>query len=258
MGSDVRGFAIGARVAGMVQGACAEYVCLKAALAISLPASMNWTLAAAMPVSYLTAHDALVTIGGLAPGGTIMIHAVSSGVGIAALQLARLRGAALIIGTSSSPEKLERLRALGLDVGLSDSSKGFATQVLQYTDARGVDVVVDNIGGMSLNQTMTCTAIGGCVVNVGRLGGIQAEVDLNLHAFRRLRLVGATFRSRSLEEHARVVTDFLADHGRQLADGTLAPVIDSTYSFDDLPEAIARSSQRSKFGKIVLEARASR
>ena len=104
-----------------------------------------------------------------------------------------------------------------------------------------------------LNETMRCTALGGAIVNVGRLGGIKAEIDLNLHAVRRIRLVGATFRTRSLQEHADVVRKFLTDHGQALADGSLAPLIDSVFPFADLPAAIQRSMQRGQLGKIVIE-----
>ena len=124
---------------------------------------------------------------------------------------------------------------------------------MQETGDNGVDVVLDNIGGVLLNETMRCTALGGAIVNVGRFGGIKAEIDLNLHAARRIRLLGATFRSRSLEEHAAIVRKFLADHGQALADGSLAPLIDSVFAFADLPAAVQRSMQRGRLGKIVIE-----
>jgi NADPH2:quinone reductase len=252
-GAGVEGYAGGERVAAMVQGGCAEFVRVHARLAIPVPDGMNWSTAAALPVSYLTAHNALMTLGQLPAGGRLLIHAVTSGVGLAALQLAALHRTALVIGSSSSAEKLERLRALGLHLGLVDPYAGFADRVLQQTGDNGVDVVLDNIGGRLLNETMQCTALGGAIVNVGRFGGIKAEIDLNLHAARRIRLLGATFRTRSLDEHADVVRRFLDDHRQDLADGSLAPLIDSVFSFDDLPSAILRSMQREQLGKIVVE-----
>jgi NADPH2:quinone reductase len=253
VGEGVTGYHGGERIAAMVQGGCAEFVRVNAALAMPLPDNMSWAAAAALPVSYLTAHNALFALGQLPPGGSVLIHAVTSGVGIAALQIAALHRAALIAGSSSSAEKLERLRSLGLHLGLVDPYNGFAEAVLERTGQKGVDVVVDHIGGVLLNQTMSCTAIGGAIVNVGRFGGIKAEIDLNLHAARRLRLIGATFRSRSLDEHAAVVRAFLADHGAALADGSLAPTVDSVFPFDDLPAAVARSMNREQLGKIVIE-----
>ena len=253
IGPGVTGYAGGERVAAMVQGGCAEFVRVNAALAMPIPGSMSWSSAAALPVSYLTAHNALFALGQLPGGGSLLIHAVTSGVGIAALQIATLHRVALIAGSSSSAEKLERLRSLGLHLGLADPYKGFADSVLERTEQKGVDVVVDHIGGVLLNQTMSCTALGGAIVNVGRFGGVKAEIDLNMHAARRLRLIGATFRTRSLEEHTAVVQAFLADHSAALADGSLAPVVDSVFPFDDLPAAIARSMNREQLGKIVIE-----
>lgn len=252
-GPGVAGYRGGERVAAMVQGGCAEFVRFNAALAIPIPDGMNWAQAAALPVSYLTAHNALFALGQLPAGGRLLIHAVTSGVGLAALQLAGLHGAALIAGSSSSPEKLERLRGMGLHLALADPYNGFAERVRERTGEKGVDVVVDQIGGVLLNQTMSCTAVGGAIVNVGRLGGVKAEIDLNMHAARRIRLIGATFRTRSLDEHAGVVQAFLADHGEGLADGSLAPLIDSVFPFDDLPAAMARSMNRGQLGKIVIE-----
>lgn len=252
-GAGVTGYRGGERVAAMVQGGCAEFVRLNAALAMPVPDNMTWVQAAAMPVSYLTAHNALFALGQLPPAGSLLIHAVTSGVGIAALQLAVLHRAALIAGTSMSSAKLERLKAMGLHLGLVDPYAGFADRVLKETGDNGVDVVLDNIGGSLLNDTMRCTALGGAIVNVGRFGGIKAEIDLNLHAARRIRLLGATFRTRSLDQHAEVVRKFLADHGRALADGSLAPLIDSVFPFEDLPAAVRRSQQREQLGKIAIE-----
>jgi NADPH2:quinone reductase len=253
VGPDVADYKGGERVAAMVQGGCAEYVRVNAALAMAVPSDMTWAQAAALPVSYLTAHNALLALGQLPFSGKVLVHAVTSGVGIAALQLAVLHRASAIIGTSMSSAKLEKLRALGLNCGIADPYAGFADKVLQETGGKGVDVVVDHIGGVILNETMRCTALGGSIVNVGRFGGIKAEIDLNLHAARRIRFLGATFRSRSLEQHAAIVRSFMSDHGRALADGSLAPVIDSVFPFQELPAAVERSMQRAQLGKIVIE-----
>ena len=253
VGAGASGFCEEEHVTAMVQGGCAEYVRVKAALAIRVPPGMSWAAAAAIPVSYLTAHNALVTLGRLAPGGSVLIHAATSGVGLAALQLAALRAAAAIIGTTTSESKLERLRNLGATLCLTDPYRGFHDADLEHTGGRGVDVVIDNIGGSPLNDIMRCTALGGAIVNVGRLGGTEARLDLNLHALRHIRLLGATFRTRTLDERAQVVRDFLADHAAALANGSLAPVVDSVFAFDQLPAAMQRSVQREQFGKIVLE-----
>lgn len=253
IGPGVKGYSGGERIAAMVQGGCAEFATVHAVLALPVPEGMNWSTAAALPVSYLTAHNALTTLGQLPAAGRLLIHAVTSGVGLAALQLAVLHRARLIIGSSSSADKLERLRGMGLHIGLVDPYAGFADHVLRQTDDEGVDLVIDHIGGVLLNETMSCTALGGTIVNVGRFGGIKAEIDLNVHAARRIRLLGATFRTRSLDEHADVVRAFLSDHGTALADGSLAPLTDSVFPFDELPAAVQRSMQRGQLGKIVIE-----
>lgn len=252
LGEGVDGFVPGDRVAAMVQGGAAEFVCVKAPLALRLPEGMDWAVAASLPVSYLTAHNALVALGGLAPGGSVLIHAVTSGVGLAVLQLAVLRGAAAIVGSSMSPAKLERLASSGLTLALADPYAGFEQRVLAHTDGRGVDVVVDLIGGSVLNETMRSTALGGRIVNVGRFGGTQATVDLNLHAVRRIQLLGATFRTRSLEEHGAIVRAFLDDYAADLADGRLAPMMDQVFGFDELPAAVQRCVERRQFGKVAL------
>jgi len=241
----------GERVMAMVQGGCAEYVCAHESLLMSVPPDMAWADAAAVPVSYLTAHDALVTNGRFAAGHSLLIQGVTTGVGLAALQLARLHGASLIVGTSRSESKLERARALGLDLGLG-SATGVADAVLAATAGRGADVVLDHLGARALNETLRATAVGGRVINVGRYAGTRGEIDLELLALRRIALIGVTFRTRSLEEHADVVRRFLERHAADLASGRLRPVVDSVTGFDQLPVAMERASRGEHFGKLVL------
>lgn len=256
LGEGVTDRRIGERVMAMVQGGAAETVRVHAALTMPVPQAMAWTSAAALPVSYLTAHDALIGQGRLQNGGNVLIHAVSSGVGIAALQIARLRGARFIAGSSGSAEKLDRLarpaRPDGLDLALLDPYAGFADRLLEATAGHGADVVIDHIGGRILDETIRATALGGRVIDVGRFGGTRAEIDLDQLAVRRVSLIGVTFRTRTLAEHRAVIDAFLTDHADDLAQGRLAPVIDGVFAFDALPEAMARSASRAQFGKIVL------
>jgi NADPH:quinone reductase-like Zn-dependent oxidoreductase len=240
----------GARVMAMVHAGCAEYAVAHEDLLMAVPAHLSWTEAAAMPVAFLTAHDALVTQGGLRKGGTLLIQGVTTGVGLAALRLARLRGAALIAGTSRSPEKLERCKPLGLDVGMTAN---VAETVLAHTEGRGVDLVLDHLGARVLQETLGATAIGGRVVNIGRYAGTRGEIDLETLALRRIALIGVTFRTRSLAEHAAVVAAFLRDHGGDLESGALRPVLDRVYPFAELPQAIERANRGEQFGKLVLE-----
>lgn len=252
LGGAVRDVKPGERVMAMVQGGCAEYACAKRALLMPIPVGMSWTQAAAIPVSFLTAHDALVTQAHFPPCGSVLVQGVTTGVGLAAVQLARQHGARLIAGSSRSQEKLERTRALGLQLALLQGDTGIADAVLAATDGRGVDVVLDHLGGRMLHETLRSTAVGGRIVNVGRFAGTRGEIDLELLALRRISLIGVTFRTRSLEEHAAIVARFLAQHRGDLESGALQPVVDRVFDFASLPAAIERASRGEQFGKLVL------
>jgi NADPH:quinone reductase-like Zn-dependent oxidoreductase len=251
LGEGVRGRSTGERVMAMVQGGCAEYVCVHASLVMSVPPAMKGSDAAAIPVSFLTAHDALVTRARFAPGDAVLVQGATTGVGLAAVQLARVHGASLVAGTSRSPEKLERARALGLQLAIG--SDAVAEAVLAATGGRGADVVLDHLGARVLNETLRATALGGRVVNIGRYAGTRGEIDLELLALRRISLIGVTFRTRSLEEHAAIVAEFMRQHAADLEAARLRPVIDRVIPFDELPVAMERAASGLQFGKLVLE-----
>jgi NADPH:quinone reductase-like Zn-dependent oxidoreductase len=227
----------------MVQGGCAELACVHRSLLMPVPPGMTWTDAAAIPVSFLTAHDALVTNGRLPKGGTLLINGVTTAVGLATIQIARVRGASLIAGTSGSADKLERTRALGVELPLLEPGAALAQKVLDATAGRGVDVVVDHLGGKVLNETLAATAIGGRVVNVGRFAGTHGDINLELLALRRISLIGVTFRTRTLGEHTAVIDAFMREHAADLH---------RVFGFDELPVAIERARRREQFGKLVL------
>ncbi len=252
IGEAVPGYRKGDRVMAMVHAGCAEYVCAHQALLLPIPSGMSWIDAAAVSVSFLTAYDALITNGRFRKGQSLLILGVTTGVGLAAVQLARLHGASLIAGTSRSPEKLERARSLGLQLGLA-STTGLADAILNATGGRGADVVLDHLGARVLDETLRATAIGGRVVNIGRYAGTRGEIDLELLALRRISLIGVTFRTRSLTEHAAVVSSFALQHAADLASGVLHPVVAGVFGFSDLPAAIERATRGEQFGKLVLE-----
>ena len=242
----------GRRVMAMVHAGCAEYAVAHESLLMPLPDSMSWIDAAAIPVAFVTAHDALATQGRFAEGQALLIQGATTGVGLAAAQLGKLHGASLIAGTSRSAEKLGRMRVLGLTHPIL-SGEGVADAVLAATGGRGADVVLDHLGARALKETLRATAIGGRVVNIGRYAGTRGEIDLEVLALRRISLIGVTFRTRSLEEHAAVVKAFMDRHAKDLASGALKPVIDSVLPFSELPQAIARAERGEQFGKLVLE-----
>jgi NADPH2:quinone reductase len=242
----------GRRVMAMVHAGCAEYTVAHESLLMPIPASMSWTDAAAIPVAFCTAHDALVTQGRFAAGQALLVQGVTTGVGLSVIQLARVHGAALVAGTSRSRTKLERARPFGMTLGIV-YGEGMADEMLDATGDRGADVVIDHLGARALRETLRATAIGGRVVNVGRYAGTRGEIDLETLALRRIHLIGVTFRTRSLKEHAAVVRAFMDQHANDLESGMLKPVIDSVLPFDQLPHAIARAERGEQFGKLVLE-----
>src|SRR5260370_19199696 len=161
---------------------------------------MSFEAAATLPVSLMTLHNALVTAGRLRPGESVMIQGASSGVGLMGLQIAKLMGAKLVIGSSTNDARRARLKEFGADVAVDTRDAAWPDAVLTATDGKGVDLVVDMLSGPVVAQTMKATAILGRIINVGRLAGMKAEFDVNLHAMRRIDYIGVTFRTRTLEE----------------------------------------------------------
>jgi len=251
-GSQVQGFRPGDRVMGMTQAAYAEFCCIDHRVALRVPAGLEWAEAAAVPVNFMTARDALVTNGELQPGESVLVQAASSGVGIAAVQVARALGAGLVMGTSTSPAKLERLAGLGLQTGIYSPGQDFAQAVLDATGGRGADVIIGNIGGPTLPGDIRCAAVRGRIVNVGRLGGRTGEIDLDEHARKRLRLLGVTFRTRTVEEHAEVARRAALALLPLLEARTIRPVIDSVYPLEQAAAAQDHLQSGRHFGKVVI------
>jgi NADPH2:quinone reductase len=252
MGADVVGFSIGDRVMATCTGGYAEFVAVDHRLAMPVPAKMIWTEAATIPVSYMTEHNALITNAGLQSGESVLVHAASSGVGIAAIQIAKLFGAKPVIGTGSVPAKFEVLRSLGMDLGINHRTEKLADTVLAATGGRGVDVIIDHIGGPVLDENLRCMALRGRLVSVGRLAGITGELNLDLMALKRLHLIGVTFRTRTLDERIAIARACVADVLPALTDGRLRPLIDRVFPLDQALEAQAYMTTNAQLGKIVL------
>jgi NADPH:quinone reductase len=252
MGSNVRGFAPGDRIMGLCPGAYAEFVAIDHRMAIPAPSRLNWEEAATLPIPCMTEHNALITSAGLKPGETVLVTAASSGVGVAAIQIAKLFGAGKVIGTASSPEKLAPLRSLGMDVGINYRAENVADAVLAATGGSGADVVIDHVGGTWLKETLRCMAVKGRLVNVGRLGQSTGELDLELMALKRLHLIGVSNRSRTLEERIAIVQGVIEDLLPALSDGRLRPVLDRVFPLDQASEALSYLASNSHVGRIVL------
>lgn len=250
-GPGVTRVAVGERVMCRCTGSHAEYVVVDQRAAMPVPAGMSWTEAASIPNVFVTAHDALTASADLKPGESVLVNAASSGVGIAALQVARVMGAGPIIGTSSSPAKLDRLHGIGMDVGIL-TSEPLADAVRAATAGKGVDVVIDSVGGTVLDATLRAMVYKGRMVQVGRLGASTSEIDLDFLARWRLRLIGTSFRQRNAEETLAASEAFVAAMLPAFADGRLQPVVDRVFPFDDLPAAHAYMESNAQVGKIVV------
>jgi NADPH:quinone reductase len=250
VGPGVSDLATGDRVFGLAGGGTyAEQIVVPARTAVKMPARMAFSDAAAIPEAFITAWDAVVTQAGLQGGETLLIHAVGSGVGTAAVQIAKALGVRSI-GTARSAEKLDRARALGLDVGLAVADGRFAREVAA---AGAPDVILELVGGPYLAEDLQCAALRGRIVLVGLLAGARAELDLGLVLRRRLRIMGTVLRARPLEEKIAAV-QILARHLVPLLErGLLQPVIDRVLPLAAAAEAHARMASNQGFGKIVLE-----
>lgn len=253
LGPDVTSsIAIGDRVFGIVSGGGqAEYVLTHERMAVPIPPGLDFAAAAAVPEAFITAHDALTTQGRLDPGGRVLIHAVGSGVGTAAVQIAHAMGCT-VFGTSRTPEKLQRASELGLDQSIDTSVESFADVVQTKTDGAGVDVLIDLLGGSSLSGNLAALAIRGRLVLVGLLGGREAPLDMNLMLRKRLTIIGTTLRARPLEEKIAATRRFADQVVPWLARGLVRPVVDSVHRLEGLQAAHVRMESNDVFGKLVL------
>jgi putative PIG3 family NAD(P)H quinone oxidoreductase len=244
----------GRRVMGITGGgAQAEFVLVPEGAIAEVPDSLSWVEAAALPEVFITAHDALFTQLDLQLGEPVLIHAAASGVGTAAVQLAHAAGC-LVFGTSRSEEKLERIRALGLDeaIVVRDKPEAFADQILEATGGLGVNVVLDLVGAPYLAANLKALATLGRLISVGVTAGARAEINLGVMLHKRLRIFATTLRGRSPAEKAAAVAAF-ANHVLPLVRcGILKPVIDTTFNLDDVAAAHQRLESNETVGKVIL------
>ena len=251
VGAEVTSWKPGDRVMGHGRECQAQYVLSDPRALMRVPDAMSWIEAATFPNVYVTAHDALVVNGELKRGESVLVNGASDGVALAAIQIAALFGAKPVIATSRSAAKLERLTALGVDVAI-DSARSQAEAVMAATGNRGVDVIVDTVGGPAFEQNMNSLAIKGRLVQIARLGGSTAQIDLSVLWLRRLKLVGVTFRTRSEEERLACIEACARDLLPHLEAGRIRSVVDRTFPLEKVVEAHAYMQRSEHFGKIVL------
>lgn len=255
-GEDVRAWKAGQRVFGITAGgAQAEYVVVPESHLAEIPANLSFEQAAAVPEVFITAHDALFTQARLAPGERVLVHAAGSGVGTAAVQLARAAGAGAIYGTARTASKLERAREFGLDEGVAvgDDPNVISEAVRAWTKGAGVGVVLDLVGASYLEANLDALAPRGRMILVGTLGGATAPLDFRKVMGKRLSIRGTVLRARSTEEKASAVRLFAAQVIPLLARSLVRPVLDSAFALPDAREAYARLESDATFGKVVLK-----
>jgi NADPH2:quinone reductase len=240
----------GQRVMGLVGGgAQAEYVVIHEGLLVEVPENLDFAQAAGVPEVFMTAHDALFTQAGLRMGERVLIHAAGSGVGTAAIQLARATGAT-VFGTSRTPAKLEQARALGLDFALS--AQDFAAEVQRLTSNQGVHVVLDFVGGAYLEQNFQALASWGRMVILATMGGAQGNLNIGLLMGKRISVKGVTLRTRTLDEKLAVVRAFATSVLPLLASGKIKPVIERVYPLEEIGAAHTAMGENRNFGKLIL------
>ena len=252
VGTDVTGFRLGDRVMGRCTGAFSEYALMEAAEAMTVPPGLSLEEAASIPLTFLVAYDMLVLQGRLKPNEWLLINGVSSGVGVASLQLGKTLEAR-VIGTSGSADKLTALESLGLDIALRTRKPDFAAAVMEATSQHGADLIVNTVGGSVFTENIRALAFEGRLATVGYVDGIvSAEIDLAaLHA-KRLTLFGVSNKLRTKEQRAAAVPRFVAEVVPHFANGRIRPRIDQVMDFKRLADAKARMEAGAHVGKIVL------
>jgi len=253
-GSDVLDLEVGDRVMCSGTAAWAEYAITDWGRIIKIPDNnMDFITASTLPIALATMHNAIVTAGEFIKGQSILIQGASSGVGLMGLQMAKHLEAKMIIGTSTKPEKFDRLKQLGADFVVNSKKPKWSDEVLDKTNSEGVDLIIDQLSGYTVNQNMLATKIKGNIVNVGRLAGGPSEFNCDIHALRRINYKGVTFRTRSLDEIRKVFKDMWSDLSNAVSNGTMSMPIEKVFDFKDVSQALSHMRGNKHFGKLILK-----
>lgn len=243
---------VGDEVMGIVSGgAYAERIAVHERQLMPIPPALGLADAAAVPEVAITAWDALVVQGGLTSGRAALVHAGASGVGTAAIPIAKALGARVV--TTTSTAKVEACRQLGADVVVDYTAEDYVEAVWAATDGQGVDVVLDVVGGDYLDRNIRALRTGGTIVQVGVMGGGRTEVDLGALLPKRATLRGTVLRARPLEEKVAVTQRFAREVLPWYADGTIRPVIDTRYPLDEVAAAHRHMEANANVGKILVD-----
>jgi NADPH2:quinone reductase len=252
IGTAATGFRNGDRVMAIVGGgAHAEYARIDSRMAMAIPDRLSFAAAAAIPEVFVTAHEALIHLGKLTSGGWALIHAAAGGVGSAAVMLAHALGAKTVF-TASAKKRIDRVSELGGTVGVDYRKHDFLDAALNATDGRGVDVVVDFIGGPYLDRNLRALVPGGRLIQVGTLQGGAGHLSLDLLLHNHLRIVGTVMKSRSFEEKLAMTNRFRERWLSAFSTGQLEPLVDRVFPLAQAGEAHRYMEASGNIGKIVL------
>jgi NADPH:quinone reductase-like Zn-dependent oxidoreductase len=253
VGEGVTQFAPGDRVMGRAIGGFAQFALIDQRDAMHVPANLDWHAAAALPIAAWVAYDMVMAEGALQKGQTMLVAGITSGVGVACLQIAKALGAR-VIGTSGSPAKLDRLRALGLDLGIATRGGDFLEEVASYTGPTGVDLAIDSVGGTPFASCLACLGYMGRLAVVGYVDGVfKAEMDLAAVHRKRLKIFGVSNAMRTPAQREATVLGFVRDVLPWVADGRIVPLVDRVLPFEATPEAMQAMLADAHVGKIVVE-----
>jgi NADPH:quinone reductase-like Zn-dependent oxidoreductase len=246
-------FKVGDRVMARCGASFSEFALMNVQEMMAIPNSMSWEEAASVPITFLVTYDLLVQQGKLKANDWLLINGVSSGVGVASLLMGKSMGAK-VIGTSGSQAKLNQLMPLGLDLSICSRSPDFYAAVMSTTEGKGVQLVVNTVGGSVFEESFKCLTFQGRLGTVGYVDGVlHAPLDIEaLHA-KRLTLFGVSNKMRSPDQRAEPVQGFVKDILPAFAEGKICACIDSVFEFKDLEGAKARMESNSHVGKIVLK-----
>jgi NADPH2:quinone reductase len=253
-GADASMWREGDRVFGIVGGGGnAECLVTDAQTVARVPENLSWTDAAAIPEAFITAHDAMVMQAGVRRGERVLVHAVGSGVGLAATQLA-VAWSATVYGTARTADKIERARDFGLSDGVvaGDDFDALVTALDRLTVGKGIDVTLDLVGGPYLAASIRAAAPLGRIMLVGTVAGRTSTIPIGMVLGKRLTLRGTVLRARALDEKRAVTAAFARDVVPLLASGVLRPTVDCVYALDEIRDAHERLASNASFGKIVL------
>jgi len=254
VGSEVTGFKAGDRVMGSAPGGFAEYTVTDAGRLHRIPGNnMTYAQAACFPIALQTMHNAVVTAGRLKRGETLLIQGASSGVGLMGMQIGKLMGASIVLGTSTNAHRRAQLKDYGCDVPIDTSKPDWPEDVKKATGGNGVNLIVDMVSAPVANGNLAACALLGRIVNVGRLGGTKGEFNYDLHALRRIDYIGVTFRTRTAEEVRDIVKAMRADLWPAVESGKLSLPIYKTFKLDHIVEALGVMTANQHFGKIVID-----